>query len=126
MPGSYNPNFINSIIWFDQLSLLDKYKLVDVSKVNESVIYSDKGMTLKISALETLDGCQSTLSRELSGKKPTPPPPNPTPPTNPAPQFLSNFNLQFKIVNLQFEIISVGNSVKDTALMSILVVFFVV
>ena len=52
----------------------------------------------------------------------TPPPP----PTNPAPQFLSNFNLQFKIVNLQFEIISVGNSVKDTALMSILVVFFVV
>ena len=48
------------------------------------------------------------------------------PPTNPAPQFLSNFNLQFKIVNLQFEIISVWNSVKDTALMSILVVFFVV
>ena len=102
--------------------------MVDVSKVNESVIYSDKGMTLKISALETLDGCQSSLSRELSGKKPTPPPPNPTPPppTNPAPQFLSNFNLQFKIVNLQFEITSVGNSVKDTALMSILVVFFVV
>ena len=50
----------------------------------------------------------------------------PPPPTNPAPQFLSNFNLQFKIVNLQFEIISVWNSVKDTALMSILVVFFVV
>ena len=50
----------------------------------------------------------------------------PPPPTNPAPQFLSNFNLQFKIVNLQFEIISVWNSVKDTALMSILVVFLVV
>ena len=51
----------------------------------------------------------------------------PPPPTNPAPQFLSNFNLQYKIiVNLQFEIISVWNSVKDTALMSILLVFFVV